>query len=353
MKLTEKALLQWLKWRSRPRAIEKQVKQLARKDRITPVIKKRDEIATDRVTVAAIQSELILTKTSALYVEEMYRLTKDAVAKGAQLVVFPEDNATQLLGLLPGIDKMAQGDMSSALEKVGGPEVKIGHVFSYLSPVTEQVVSSTFSALAQQFGVYIMTGSAIVAEGERVVNNAYLYGPDGSLIGSQTKAHLLPLEREWGIECGCELKVYQTPLGGVAFPICMDATYFETFRILWAQGAELVLLPTANPDEYNYHKAMRGIWPRVQETPVYGVQSCLVGNIFGLTLTGRAGIFAPMELTEGGDGILAMATSHHREEIVVSTINMDKLREFRKKYARVFNSQLYDKYFPHIYSERQ
>ena len=98
----------------------------------------------------------------------------------------------------------------------------------------------------------------------------------------------MPIEKEWGISRGSKLEVFPTPLGKLAFPVCMDATYFETFRILEKQGAEIVMIPIANPEPYNYGLALRGIWPRVQEAPVYGIKSALVGRVLGFEFTGRA-----------------------------------------------------------------
>lgn len=98
--------------------------------------------------------------------------------------------------------------------------------------------------------------------------------------------------------------------------------------------------------------ALRGIWPRVQESRVYGVQSCLVGELLGLTLTGRAGIFAPLELTPAGDGILAQAQHFEREDVVVvADLDLGALRRLRatRGVHLGFNLALYRRYFPRVY----
>jgi len=41
------------------------------------------------------------------------------------------------------------------------------------------------------------------------------------------------------------MEVYSLPFGKVVCPICMDATYFETFRIAREIGADMVILPIA------------------------------------------------------------------------------------------------------------
>jgi predicted amidohydrolase len=81
-----------------------------------------------------------------------------------------------------------------------------------------------------------MAGSYTLAADGSVVNRAFLYGPDGKLIGTQDKVHLLPVEEEWKLRRGKSFKIFDTSIGCLAMPVCMDATYFETFRILEEPG---------------------------------------------------------------------------------------------------------------------
>jgi predicted amidohydrolase len=129
---------------------------------------------------------------------------------------------------------------------------------------------------------------------------------------------------------GQELEVYRTGIGSLAFPICMDATFFETFCIAEDKGAEIVMIPIANPDpDYNYWTAMRGIWSRIQESNLYGVKSAMVRSFLGFKLTGQAGFYAPLELTENKDGVIAEAVSFDQEEIVLAELDLQRLGEYR------------------------
>lgn len=347
--LKESLYLQWLLWQTRKKVVEKALQTQIRQKQ--PV--KAPPPVPGQVTVATVQGKLQLMSQVGDYVALMYNYTHEAVAAGAQLVVFPEDNGTHLLGMLPGIEQLdPQQNMETALEQMGAGELKLAQLFAYLAPVTNQVFHYTFSRLAQLFQVHIMPGSVIVPDEQgRVVNRAFLYDDEGQLVGSQTKVHLLPLEVEWGLACGDKLAVFPTKLGKIAFPICMDATYYETFRILQLMGAQVVLIPAANPDDYNYYKALRGIWPRVQESKLYGVTSALVGNVFGLKLTGKTGIYAPMELTAKGDGIVQESDSYDKEEVVVATLDLTALESLRlsSENAHEFNVNLYQRHFPQLY----
>jgi len=333
-------------WQARPARIARYLRSLGMKPR-------RTAPATDlrQVRAAALQVKVELVTNPFEYAAEMHRHVDRAAKEGAQLVAFPEDNGIPLLGLLPGMMEKSMKPMQEALAELG-ENVKAADIFAYLTPVTERVVMGTFSTLAAGYGIYIMAGSFVIKNEGRVVNRSYLFGPGGRLVGTQDKVHLLPLEEEWGLAGGDRLPVFNTSLGNVAIPVCMDATYFETFRILERKGAEIVVISSADPRDYNYWLALRGIWPRVQEALVYGIKSCLVGKIFGYTLTGKAGVFAPLELTPGRDGVLAEVDCFDREGIAVADLDLESLKQLKKNHHwwGDFNYELYRKYFPGVYN---
>jgi predicted amidohydrolase len=132
----------------------------------------------------------------------------------------------------------------------------------------------------------------------------------------------------------------------------MDATYFETFKIASQKGAEIVILPIANMEEYNFWRALRGIWPRVQESYVYGVKASLNGWIGGIHFTGRAGIFAPIDMTDNKDGIIAIAPYYEGDYLVTSDINIAKLYEAREmaEYYGDVNEEFERDYYDKVYT---
>ncbi len=346
-RLKEKAFLQYLQWKTRPALIRRYLDGKG----IKPAGTLR-AINSRQVRAAAAQVELRLVQDPLAYVEQMYQHVQAAVEQGAQLVTFPEDNATHLLGLLPGLGDLPPGATLTATLNELGPDVKVADIFAYLTPVSRSVYFTTFAELARRFELFVMAGSIVAANDQgRVINTAYLFGPDGQLVGAQEKLHLLPLEAEWGLVPGNELRVCPSPLGKLAMPVCMDATYFETFRLLSLMGAEIVMIPSADV-VYTHWKALRGIWPRVQESLVYGIKSALIArDFFGLNLAGKSCICAPMELTPQGDGMLAEAQSHDREEVVVADMDLEALRDLRTS-SRLWgdlNLALYKRYLPGVY----
>jgi predicted amidohydrolase len=172
-------------------------------------------------------------------------------------------------------------------------------------------------------------------------------------VGSQRKLNLFPRERDEGLSPGSRFEVFETPVGHLALPICMDATYFETYRLAALMGAEIVAAPVSNVEPYHFWKLRRGAWPRVQETPVYAVQSVIVGDFLGDPMTGKASIFAPAELTPGGDGVLAQCEASTGRGLAVADLDLDALAVFRAERSALsrLNLELIRRHLPRVYAD--
>jgi len=296
--------------------------------------------------VSALQVEFMLHKTPAEYFEHMKSLAERAVREGAAFVAYPENIHLSLYGLLPGIEKSFSSD--SPASRNGG---NMRDALMTVGPYLKGIYFETFSSIARLYGIYVMGGSITVPENGELYNIACLFGPDGKEIGRQKKLHITPEEEAFGLKPGGELKVCDLPFGTVAFPVCMDATYYETFEIARKKGADMVVIPIANMEEYDFYRALRGIWPRVQESRVIGIKSALVGKVAKYDFTGRAGIFAPIDLTPNRDGILKISENHYGDDVITAEVDIEALRRYRERDELLWdrNEALYRKYFSRLY----
>ncbi len=348
-------------WKTRPAAIRDAFA------RLSPGVAARDSDA-NRVRVAAVQWRATLTATVADYVTEMDAIVRESATLGATVVAFPENNGLALLGLIPGAKRLARAALpqpgnknadkpsdppDSSQEARSSQPPDSGHVpdslhpqdspqksavlspidvFRMMSPFVDRVARAVFSELAKRHRMVIMAGSFLVTDEEGgVCNTAYSFDETGRLMGTQDKLHLVDMESTWGLTSGRTLAAFPTSFGTLAAPVCMDATYFETFRILLSLGVDIALLPIGDAAEYRAFYALRGIWPRVQESPMYGVKAALVGDLFGQTFTGKAGVFAPIALTPKQNGVLAEALTYDRSEIVAADLDIQRLHIYREQ----------------------
>jgi nitrilase len=194
-----------------------------------------------QVPVAVIQAGSVLFDREAA-TEKVCRLTRDAAASGARLIVFPE----AMIGGYPrgfgfGITignrtpegrRLWQRYWDNAVEVPGPSVMAIGEV-------------------CRELGVTVAVG---VIERETHPGRGTLYctlliiGPDGRLIAKHRKLKPTAAERLlWGEGDGSSLVVHDTPLGRIGGLICWE-NYMPLARMtLYSQGVELYLAPTADP----------------------------------------------------------------------------------------------------------
>ncbi|MFW6389784.1 MAG: nitrilase-related carbon-nitrogen hydrolase [Halanaerobiales bacterium] len=341
--------------------LRKYLKWICRKLKIKRYIRSKPEINIEKsnlkeqtedlkIKAAVVQCKIKLYNNPFDFIDKMIEFIQDAVSKRAELIVFPEDNLLQLIGILPGIKNISLTDSENTDKQSSLDDIEITDILKFVGPIIKEATNVIFSELAKKYSIFIMSGSGLFPENNSVYNIAYLYNGQGEKLGHQKKIHLLPLEADWGINPGEKLEVFQTEIGNLAFPICMDATYFETFRIAANMKADIVMIPTANPEAYfNYWTALRGIWGRVQESQVYGLKSSMVGSFLGYKFTGQAGIYAPIEMSSDKNGIIQEAESYDQEELIIADLNIDELHDFKRNNTELMNRQIWEKYFPDIY----
>lgn len=164
---------------------------------------------------------------------QVAELTKRAKARGARLVVLPENFAFM------GETEDAKLDVAEAVEGEGA------------GPITKGL-----QALARETGVAIVAGGMPErsSDPKRPFNTSLFVSPQGELAGKYRKVHLFDVDLPDGtkaLESGAT-HAGDAPSVVVSFEgtrvgmsICYDLRFPEYFRLLGAAGAELVTVPAA------------------------------------------------------------------------------------------------------------
>jgi len=305
--------------------------------------------AACEIKVAAIQARMRGYRSPEDFRDAIEGYLRQADASKPDLVAFPEDIGAPLVAIddYPTIRDCKT--LREATEKLLGRyaqeipycynQYNVGPVRALLLTRARRMRSiyeKTFSEAAKRHKVYIAAGSIPLPDPKEdrgaVYNMAYLFGPDGKVVGVQKKVNLIPLEQAEGLDL-CpgrpeDLKVFKTPIGRIGISICADCWDAGIARRLRRQGLDILIGPTANPEAWSREVADNmklSLWTRVQEVGAYGVQSCAVGNFLDLPFAGRSGIYAPAALTSDGSGYLARAQSAEKEEIIAATLDLGRL----------------------------
>ena len=193
-----------------------------------------------KVPVAVVQAAPVLFDREASAAKAC-RLTAEAAAQGAKLILFPEAMIPAYprgltFGTVVG-SRSAEGRLAWQAYWANAVEVP--------GSVTEAL-----GAAARQAGAYLAIG---VVERDSQSSHGTLYctllyfGPDGRLLGKHRKLKPTAAERLiWGEGDGGTLTVIPTEFGRIGGLICWE-NYMPLARMaLYGKGVELYLAPTAD-----------------------------------------------------------------------------------------------------------
>ena len=213
------------------------------------------------------------------------------------------------------------------------------HLYAGISPVRALLLSltdhlyrpftTTLSRLAARHGVYLCAstiaphvrasnalidisrlgrkraGKVYLPDGPGVYNTAFLWGPDGGLIGTTDKVFLTESERTiLDLTPGdlAAVRAFDTEMGKVGIAISLDAFTPEYLRVLDGQGTRIVIQNDANDTlwaapcktwEWQPQEWLNGVLGSLQdEYPSLYVNICpmQVGNFFDITFDGQSTI---------------------------------------------------------------
>jgi len=192
------------------------------------------------VKAAVIQAAPVLFDRDAT-VAKACRLTTEAAANGAQLVLLPE-------AFIPAYPRGLSFGMVVGSRAPHGRDQWQRYWANSVDvpgPVTEALGQA-----AAEAGVYLAVG---VIERDTQFSRGTLYctllyfGPDGRLLGKHRKLKPTGAERLiWGEGDGSTLTILDTPIGKVGGLICWE-NYMPLARMaMYGQGVELYLAPTAD-----------------------------------------------------------------------------------------------------------
>lgn len=193
---------------------------------------------------------------------------------------------------------------------------------------------------AREFGVYVQMGSMLEIDGKypnALFNTSCLVGPEGILYKYRKVYPWLPWEVHTSphdIE-GYEEELFpvaETPIGNLGAAICYDWLFPESLRQLTANGAEILLRVSAYMDPFGATEP-NDWWTIVNRCRALENTAYVVAANQAASLRN----YPPFSWPGGSmivdyDGrIITQATPGEGEKITVGTLDIDLLREERRK----------------------
>lgn len=272
--------------------------------------------------IAAAQYDISFLGNWEAYREKINRWVDDAVANGANILLFPEYGSMELASLF-------EKDIYTSLEKQ----------LAALQTLHEAFVD-LYRTLAQQNRIIIQAGTfPVQIDNGEYRNRAYLFLSDGSY-DYQEKLQMTRFENEqWLIHSGDEIKVFDTELGKIAINVCYDSEFPIIARKQAEAGAVLILAPSCTDTVAGYHRVKIGCQARALENQCYVVQSPTVGlapwsEAVDVNV-GAAAIYTPVDYGFPDNGILAVGELN-AAQWVYADLDLDKVATVRAT-GQVFN----------------
>lgn len=224
-------------------------------------------------------------------------MVREAAAKGAKIVCFPEMFNT-------GYNFQLIGD---GFHNCG--ETIDGHTITRLQKVAKECACYVIAPITLEKKVKgVFYNAAVVIDDEGVV------------LGDYSKHHLWAAERYY-FRAGEDIPVFDTKYGKIGVMICYDAGFPETARVLTLKGAELIFMPSAwriqDWDMWNLNIPQRAL-----ENTLYVAGVNRFGHEDDLYMFGNSKV-------ADWRGRIIAESKEEKEEIVYAEIDLDQLTKAR------------------------
>jgi len=182
--------------------------------------------------------------------------------------------------------------------------------------------------LSQEYKIAICPGSYWQKEKVNIYHKSCLI-INGEVQLKQRQIYLARWERELGFSRGTKIELIEIKDCKIALIISTDVFYPQVSRMAALKGADIVLSPVGFTGEKNRALQISGMWQEVQQNQFFAVESGFNGFLGEQSFWGESIIYAPLEMTEEGDGFLTR-TKGQQSLIVVELDNKKKRKAISK-----------------------
>ena len=270
-----------------------------------------------KVTCAAVQMRC--SQKVSENIEKAEALVRQAAAGGAQVILLPE-----------------------LFERQYFCQERRYDYYKFAVPVMENPAVKHFKSVCASLGVVIPV-SFYERDRNRLFNSAAMIDADGSILGIYRKTHIpddhFYQEKFYFTPGDTGFKVFDTAYGKIGVGICWDQWFPEAARVMAAEGAELLLYPTAIGSEPILSTDSMPHWRRCMQ----GHSAC---NIVPVVAANRIGeekvapseanghqesslIFYGSSFVTDATGEIVTQASRDKEEIVYGESDLDADADLR------------------------
>ncbi len=269
------------------------------------------EIRKYIVRIGIVQWQMRLCDSFESWISQVEYFVDSMSAYQTDFVLFPEFFNVPLMGI---------GDQENQYDA-------IRFLATYATRIIEEI-----SRFALSYNVNIIAGSIPEQIDDKLYNRAYLCRRDGT-VDAQSKIHITPHERrDWVIEGGNKLQVFDTDAGRIGILICYDVEFPEISRLLALQDMDILFVPFWTDTKNGFLRVQRCAQARAIENECYVVIGGSVGNLPQVDNVdiqyAQSAVYSPSDFAFPHDAIIAESTPN-TEMALIADLDLDKLAQLR------------------------
>lgn len=243
-------------------------------------------------------------------------LIESAAKNGAKLICFPELQLNPFFPQYEGVDTS-----------------------NYVLSIDDEKIKK-IQKKCKELNI-ISVPNIYLKENKKYFDTSLLINGDGEIMGTSKMVHIIRghqfYEQDYYSPSDTGFRVYETPIGRIGIIVCFDRHLAESFRLCALQGADLIIIPTANIKDEPLEKFE---W----ELRIPAMQN----NIF-IAMCNRVGIEGEMDFA--GQSIVVdpngdvVVKADDKEQIVYADIDLTMIQGCRDKrpYINLRRPQVYSK----------
>lgn len=248
--------------------------------------------------------------------EKTLYLIEAAAKNEAQLICFPE------LQLSPFFPQYEGVDTSNFVFSIDDEKIK------------------RIQEKSKEFNI-ISVPNIYLKENEKYYDASIVINSDGCILGISKMIHIMRChqfyEQDYYYPSDSGLKVYNTPIGRIGIIVCFDRHMPESFRVCALQGADLIIIPTANIKNEPLEKFEWELRIPAMQNNIFIAMCNRIGTEGEMNFAGESIVVNP-----NGDVVVK---ANDKEQIVYVDIDITEVLRYRDENPYIYLRR------PRFYSE--
>lgn len=234
--------------------------------------------------------------------EKTLNLIEEAAKNGAQIICFPE---LQLTPFFPQYEGLEVSNYSISID-----DEKIKRI----------------QEKCKEFKI-ISIPNIYLKEGDKYFDASLVINSDGEILGTSKMVHIAQChqfyEQDYYHPSDTGFRVYDTPIGRIGIIVCFDRHLPESFRVCALEGADIIIIPTANVKSEPLEMFEWEVRISSMQNNVFTAMCNRVGKEGEMDFAGESIVVEP-------NGNLVIKADY-REQLIYADININEVTKCRNE----------------------